>query len=186
MFWTLSGPLGGFFLFIFEFHWFQWGAERKEQGPPLVPADFVSSSSFYRIMGYLDQWIRSIISQNSAQNIKKQSNLHSKRWKNVKMFIYLIKCRIFGDAIWGFNPVLEAGLHYLQLNMFISKEKHNNISFSVNPRPHAVPATVPVSRSINGTDCCPMILTMTALVSSWTGSSSHLAVLAGNGEVKMK
>ena len=95
------------------------------------------------------------------------------------MCIYLLKCRIFGDTIWGFEPVLEAGLNYLQLNMFISKEKLNNISFSVNPRPHAVPATVPVSRSINGIDCCPLILTMTVLVSSWTGSSSLLAVFVG-------
>ena len=95
------------------------------------------------------------------------------------MFIYLIKCRIFGDAIWGFEPVLEAGLNNLQLNMFISKEKCNNISFSVNPLPHAVPATVPVSRSINVTDCCPLILTMTVLVSSWTGSSFLPAVSAG-------
>ena len=94
----------------------------------------------------------------------------------------MLKClssRIFGEAILGFEPVLEAGLNYLQLNMFISKEKHNNISFSVNPRPHAVPATVPVSRSINGTDCCLMILIMTVLVYSWTGSSSLLVVLAG-------
>ena len=50
---------------------------------------------------------------------------------------------------------------------------------SASPRPGGVTVTAHVSRSINGTDCWPMILTMTALVSSWTGSSSHLAVYVG-------
>ena len=39
--------------------------------------------------------------------------------------------------------------------------------------------TVLVSRSTNGIACWPMILTMTALVFSWTGSSSLLAVFVG-------
>ena len=44
----------------------------------------------------------------------------------------------------------------------------------VNPPPWNATLPVSVSRSI-----WPMILTMTALLSSWTGSSSHIDVLAG-------
>ena len=48
-----------------------------------------------------------------------------------------------------------------------------------HPPRSAVAETVPVSRSTSGTDCWPMILTMTVPEYSWTGSSFLLVVFAG-------
>ena len=61
----------------------------------------------------------------------------------------------------------------------VFKESDCSLVFSVVLLQLDVQGTVPASRSINGTDCWPTILTMIVLEFSWIGFFSLHAVFAG-------